>query len=77
MDQTPPAGKQAVFTATVNAVVDIDSLEYVANQRVLRLTEGMSVSTRTRAAIAAIYMDAFVTGAMYRDLKEKKAAEDG
>lgn len=66
MDQA--TDKQVAFRATVNAVVDIDSLEYAAGQRVLRAFGPVS-DGRMRAALMSLWMDAFVAGAGYQKLK--------
>ena len=68
MDQA--VDKPAAFNEVVTAIVDMDSVTYAAEQRVLRAF-GSSLSTRQRLAATSLWMDAFVAGAGYQKLKDE------
>jgi hypothetical protein len=67
MDQA--VDKQAAFKQTVNAIADIDSVQYAAEQRVLRIAGSQGLSVHLRLAMESLWMDAFVAGAYYHKLK--------
>lgn len=60
--------KPAAFRTIVNAVADIASLQYAAEQRALRAF-GANSPSGLRTAAAALWMDGFVAGAGYHKLK--------
>lgn len=67
----PPEGdRDALWKARVTEVVDVDSVMYMAAQRVLRAfgspTFGGGVDVRMQATISALYIDAFIAGVKYQ-----------
>lgn len=66
MDQS--RDKTVTFVETVGAIVDIESVTYAANQRVLRMV-GSGVNRQLATAMATLWMDAFVAGAEFHRIK--------
>lgn len=66
MDDTPPSRKEQVWKETTGSVVDIESITYMASQRVIRLLGPPTpASVKMHSAVTALVIDAFVTGAMF------------
>lgn len=76
IDQDAQADAGQPFTDVVERIVDRDSLIYAAEQRGLRFQAGRSKpSVAERVAMQAAWVDAFLAGARYQALKERRLQE--
>jgi hypothetical protein len=66
--------KAITFEEVVNKVVDVHSLAYMAQQRAMRIS-GPYAPVSEQSKIAAVYMDAFLTGAAFQAKKNEQASE--
>lgn len=73
--------KDVEWRRRVESVVDIESATYAGIQRALRLGAAIDprgyLPLKARAAIAALWVDAFVTGAMYVERGGHQEPGDG
>lgn len=66
MDDTPPSRKEEVWRETTSSVIDIESVTYMATQRAIRLLGPPTPQNlRQHSAVAALVIDAIVTGIMF------------
>lgn len=58
--------KERTWRETTSSVVDVASITYMATQRAIKLLgPPTAANIRTHSAVAALFIDAFVTGVMF------------
>jgi hypothetical protein len=66
MDAAPRREKERVWKETTGSVIDVPSITYMATQRAIKLLGPPTPANLAQhSAVAALYIDAFVTGAMF------------
>jgi hypothetical protein len=66
MDAASPAAKEQVWKDTTSGVVDVQSVSYTATQRAIRLLGPPTPQNiRQHSAVAALWIDGFITGAHF------------
>jgi hypothetical protein len=68
IDEAPDEDKRATWLSITSAVVDVDSVRFMAEQRVLRAFGPVTKNTnlQVRAALVSLAVDSFITGACFQ-----------